>query len=126
MILQAQQIIAHLLTKTSVTNLLSDRIYLGVPIDLPSSNYLTLNIISDNTDTIAEKRGRIEFRFIGGTENTTFDTLNTIKDAVINELQINNIGDFKPHKINTAGFFNGYDELKRKFILQDLIFYYTY
>ena len=126
MINNAQKIIAHLLTKTSVTNLLGNRIFLGSPKDLPINNYLVLNVVSDNIDTVAEKRGRIEFRFIAGNENITYDDLNNAYLAVMAEMKIGDIGEFKPHKIITSQFFMDFDDLKRRFILQDLIFHYTY
>ncbi|HPO05597.1 MAG TPA: hypothetical protein PLQ36_00640 [Candidatus Gracilibacteria bacterium] len=126
MINNAQKIIAHLLTKTSVTNLLGDRIFLGAPKDVPINNYLVLNVISDNIDNVTEKRGRIEFRFIGGNENITYNSLNEAYLAVMAEMKVRDIGDFKPHKIITSQFFMDFDANKRRFILQDLIFHYTY
>lgn len=127
MIEQLGQIATFLLSKTSVTDLVGNRIYIGTtPNETESWPYITINSISEINPNRVERSYRFEFRIIAHDENVTFSTLQAIITEARNEIESTNLyGTFETYGYTDWTSYNWFDELKRKFLLKDYKFYFT-
>ena len=115
------QIIDFLNTKTSVTDLVWNRIYYWLPETTPDENYITVNIISNSKPRSVEEKTRIEFTAIWWDTSKTFSELQNITNVVYNELLTYN--EQWVFNIVESTTYNNYDVNNRKVFIQDLVFY---
>jgi hypothetical protein len=116
-------LINYLNTKTSITNIVWNRIFFWLPNSEQTQDYITINIISENRPTSVENKNRVEFRYIWWSTATTFITLQILDNIIFEELE-----SYKQdwvYKVINSNYFNWYDDKWRKFVLRDLIFQKT-
>ena len=115
-------IIAYLNTVISLGN----RIYFGQPIDIPSGDYITINILSE-TNRNNNKGTLLEFSFIGVSEWVTFSSLLNYRKTISNSLTGNkSLSGFYVYWCNEdGGLINWYEEKNRKIVKQNYRFYFT-
>ena len=125
---QLDNIVAKLDTIWAITTLLPGGIFVGQPEKPKNSNYLVLSLISENWSFI-NKNARIEFRLIGGSEDTSamtlFDTMNTITNQIAIDTcnQIFNFNNFVVWKVNEwTMVWPNIDVNNRPVIIKDFIF----
>ena len=116
-------LINYLNTKTSITNIVWNRIFFWLPNSEQTQDYITINIISENRPTSVENKNRVEFRYIWWNTSTTFITLQILDNIIFEELE--NYKQDWVYKVINSNYFNWYDEKWRKFVLRDLIFQKT-
>lgn len=126
--LNIPQIITFLKAQGSVSALLGDRIYWGLPKAEQAGTYLCISEISEIQDVV-DAFSRVEFRFIAKDDNTTWANLQSaeraITDLIANQGGVDFGGGFNPYKIVLGtGIFQGYDEKKRRVYLRDFFVYY--
>lgn len=125
--LEIPEIIAYLNTQSTVTNLVSNRIFWGFPKSEQAGNYLVLEDITENQDVV-DAMSRIEFRFISKDDAGKWSELYTIERAITNILASKgriNLGTTTINDVTIgSSIVKGYDEKKRKIYLRDYLFYY--
>jgi len=122
MIDNLEKIIAWFKTDSNLT-LLSDRMYIwNAPDDNQEWIYLVINQISWVETIEVNERLRIEFRIIWKNDSTNFRELENIDKYILAYLN-NNFRDLWFIKCIKSNVFMNYTELKRPFILRDIIFY---
>lgn len=121
--MQLNNLIIYLNTITDITNIVSNRIFWGVPDTEQTLDYMTLNIITETEPTKVEKRNRIEFRYIWGDTNTSYSTLQTLDTAVLNALR-DYTGQWV-YKTVISNFANWYDNKQRKVMIRDVQIYFS-
>ena len=80
-------IINYLNTKTSITDIVWNRIYFWLPDLEQTQDYITINIISENRPTSVENKNRVEFRYIWWNTTTTYTTLQNLDNIIFEELE---------------------------------------
>lgn len=121
--MQLSNLIDYLNTITDITDKVGNRIFWWIPKYEQTEDYITLNIITENQPTKVEKRNRIEIRYIWWNTETTYSTLQTIDNVVLNSLI-----DYKQdwvYKTTISNYANWYDEKQRRVLIRDLIVFYT-
>jgi len=122
MIDNLEKIIAWFKTDSNLT-LLSDRMYIwNAPDDNQDWIYLVINQISWVETIEVNERLRIEFRIIWKNDSTNFRQLENVDKYILAYLN-NNFRDLWFIKCIKSNVFMNYTELKRPFILRDIIFY---
>lgn len=126
--LDIAKIIAYLNTQTSVTSLVANRIYWGIPKGDQAGSFLVLSEITEIQDTV-EVTSRVELRMIAKDDNTKWSELYAIERAVSNLIAQNGGVDFVGFKANKIvldqNVFQGYDDKTRKTYVRDYLFYYN-
>lgn len=123
MIDNLEKIIAWFKTDSNILTLLSDRMYIwNAPDDNQDWIYLVINQISWVETIEVNERLRIEFRIIWKNDSTNFRELENIDKYILAYLN-NNFKDLWFIKCIKSNVFMNYTELKRPFILRDIIFY---
>lgn len=74
-------IIAYLLTQSSVTSLLGTRIYASIPKSEQAGIYLFIGEITEKIDTVSAI-ANVEFRFMAHDDNVTWKQLKTAERAI--------------------------------------------
>lgn len=120
-------IIAFLLTQTSITSLVGTRIYWAFPKTEQAWNYIVLWEITENIDVV-EWVARLEFRFISKDDNGTWRELRLIERALTTLIAQKWKVDFNWFIANDvkleANIFRGYDDKERKTYIRDFTFYF--
>ena len=123
MIDNLEKIIAWFKTDSNILTLLSDRMYIwNAPDDNQEWIYLVINQISWVETIEVNERLRIEFRIIWKNDSTNFRQLENVDKYILAYLN-NNFRDLWFIKCIKSNVFMNYTELKRPFILRDIIFY---
>jgi len=123
MIDNLEKIIAWFKTDSNILTLLSDRMYIwNAPDDNQDWIYLVINQISWVETIEVNERLRIEFRIMWKNDSTNFRELENIDKYILAYLN-NNFRDLWFIKCIKSNVFMNYTELKRPFILRDIIFY---
>jgi len=118
-----KEIIDYLITKTSITNLIWNRIFYWLPNSDQLQTYLTINQITENSPLDLQTITRLEFRFIWWDVNINYSTLENIENIVRTELL--KFTWEKVYKIIVSNKVNGYDNKSRKIIIRDFLIYNT-
>jgi len=116
-------LITYLNTKAWITSIVSNRIFWGVPKTEQTSDYMTVNIITETQPADVEKINRVEFRYIWWDTTTSYSTLQTLDTELLNALN-----DYKSdwvYKTVISNFANWYDKKQRKVMIRDILIYYT-
>ncbi len=121
--MQLNNIINYLNTITAITDIVWNRIFFWIPKTEQTQDYMTLNIITETQPTIAEKRNRIEFRYIAGNTTTLYSTLQTLDDELMTAML--NYKQDGVYKVVIQNLVNLYDDKQRKILLRDLFIYQT-
>ena len=123
MIDNLEKIIAWFKTDSNILTLLSDRMYIwNAPDDDQDWIYLVINQISWVETIEVNERLRIEFRIIWQNDSSNFRELENIDKYILAYLN-NNFRNLWFIKCIKSNVFMNYTELKRPFILRDIIFY---
>ena len=123
MIDNLEKIIAWFKTDSNILTLLSDRMYIwNAPDDDQDWIYLVINQISWVETIEVNERLRIEFRIIWQNDSTNFRQLENVDKYILSYLN-NNFRNLWFIKCIKSNVFMNYTELKRPFILRDIIFY---
>lgn len=116
-------IVDYLFTKTDITNLIWTRIYYWLPSSDQTSNYITINQITENRPFDLQVITRLEFRFIWWDTTATYSTLENLEQIV--QTHILNYTWSDVYKILVSNKYNWYDEKSRKILVRDYLFYNT-
>lgn len=123
MIDNLKTIIAWFKTDSNILAWLWDRMYIwNAPDDNQSWIYLIIKQISWVETIEVNERLRIEFRIIWENDSTNFNELENIDKYILSYLN-NNFRSLWFIKCIKSNVFMDYTELKRPFILRDIIFY---
>lgn len=118
-----KDVVVAIKTDADIFSALWHRIYIGQPMQEPSDNYLTINIITQVQNIEVNNRTRVEFRYIGGSEATPLDELSDI-EAKVTKYFYQNYKELWFFKFEIGTVANGYDEKKRPAMIRDYILYY--
>lgn len=121
---QVDKVIAYMNTVTAITDVLSNRIFFGQPIEEQSWIYLTINIIAESNAEM-NKWTLSEFRFIGPSWNT-FKELMDIRAIVSNNMLWRKSFDtFTCYWVTEETMRQWYGGKDEKIVIQDYRFYFV-